>query len=57
MVLAWSRKSYLGPVQIMYICGGPIKTVECIWGNIGACLTVFGHKTAEIHSFCIQLVN
>ena len=31
MVLAWSRKSYLGPVQIMYICGGPIETVECIW--------------------------
>ena len=34
MVLAWSRKSYLGPVQIMYICGSPIETVECIWGNI-----------------------
>ena len=34
MVLAWSRKSYLGPVEIMYIYDdGPIETVECIWGE------------------------
>ena len=31
MVLAWSRKSYLGPAEIMYMYDdGPIETVECI---------------------------
>ena len=35
MVLAWSRKSYLGPAEIMYMYDdGPIETVECIWVNI-----------------------
>ena len=53
----WSRKSYLGPAKIMYMFGCPVEAVECIWVNFGACLIGFGHKTAEIHSFCIQLVN
>ena len=34
MVLAWCRKSYLGPAEIMYMCDGPIETVECIWVDI-----------------------
>ena len=33
-MLAWCRKSYLGPAEIMYMCDGPIETVECIWVNI-----------------------
>ena len=36
----------------------PIETVECIQVNIyGVGLTEFGHKTAEIHYFCIQLIK
>ena len=31
MVLAWSRKSYVGSTEIVYICKGP---AECIWVNI-----------------------
>ena len=34
VALAWSMKSYLGPAEIMYMCHGPITTVECIWVNI-----------------------
>ena len=30
----WSRKSYLGLAEIMYMCDGPIETVEWIWVNI-----------------------
>ena len=33
VVLAWCRKSYLGPAKIMYMCDGPIETVECVWVN------------------------
>ena len=56
VVLEWIRKSCLGPTEIMYMCDGPIETVECIWVNIWCMLIGFGHKTAEIHSFCIQLL-
>ena len=34
MVLTWSRKSSLGPTEIIYMCDGPIETVECIWVNL-----------------------
>ena len=34
MVLTYCRKSYLAPAEIMYMCDGPIETVECIWVNI-----------------------
>ena len=30
VVLGWCRKSYLGPAEIMYMCDGPIETIECI---------------------------
>ena len=34
VVLTWSRKSSLGPTEIIYMCDGPIETVECIWVNL-----------------------
>ena len=34
VVLAWCRKSYLGPTKIMYISDDPIETVEYTWMNI-----------------------
>ena len=34
VMLAWIRKSCLGPTEIMYMCDSPIETVECIWVNI-----------------------
>ena len=33
-MLAWWRKSYLKPAEIMYMSDGPIETIECIWVNI-----------------------
>ena len=30
----WSRKSYLGPTEIMYMCDGHIDIIECIGVNI-----------------------
>ena len=33
VVLAWCRKFYLGPAEIMCMFDGPIETVECIWVN------------------------
>ena len=34
VVLTCSRKSSLGPAEIMNMCDGPIETVECIWVKI-----------------------
>ena len=34
VVLAWSRISYWGTAEMMYMCDSPIETVECIWVNI-----------------------
>ena len=34
VVLAWSRKSYLGLTEIMYLFDSPIDTVECIGVDI-----------------------
>ena len=28
-MLTWSRKSYLVPAEIMYMCDGLIETAEC----------------------------
>ena len=39
------------------MCDGPIEIFECIWVNIWCMLDLFRHKTEEILSFCIQLVN
>ena len=33
-MLACSRKSFLGSPEIMYMCDGPIETVECNLVNI-----------------------
>ena len=30
VLLAWCRISYLGPAEIMYMCDGRTKTVQCI---------------------------
>ena len=34
VVLACSRKSFWGSPEIMYMCDGPIETVECNLVNI-----------------------
>ena len=34
VLLAWSRKSYLGSSEIMYVCDSRIKTVESLWMSI-----------------------
>ena len=47
MVLAWSRKSYLGPAEIMYMCDDPIETVECIWVNIWCMLDWIGSQNCR----------
>ena len=41
----------------MFMCDGTIETAKCIWVNTWSMLDWFGHKTAEIHSFSIQMVN
>ena len=30
VVLVWSRKPYLGPAEVMYMCDSPVETIECI---------------------------
>ena len=60
VVLAWCRKSYIGPAEIMYMCDGPIETVECIWVNIW-CMPDWiwsqNCRNTLLHTFCMQLVN
>ena len=39
------------------MCDGPIETHEYIWCIFDQCLIGFCHITAEIPSFCIELIK